>query len=196
MKLVLATANKNKIIELKKLLPSTIQLISLEDVGITEEIPETGNTLEENAFLKANYVLKKLNNQNLNYSILSDDSGLEVKALNGKPGVNSAIYAGLPKNDYLNNIKLINDLKKCTKRQATFKTVLCFINQKTEYFEGIIKGTIAYEPKGINGFGYDPLFIPQGYRSTFAELSLETKNNLSHRAIAVTKFLKRINELK
>ena len=107
MKIVLATANKNKIIELKKLLPSSVQLISLAEVGITEEIPETGSTLEENAFLKANYVLKKLNEQKLNYAVLSDDSGLEVKALNGKPGVNSAIYAGLPKNDHLNNKKTL-----------------------------------------------------------------------------------------
>lgn len=190
MKIVLATANKNKVLELSKLLPASIQLISLVDVGITEEIPETGSTLEENAFIKANFVLEKLKTQNLNYAVLSDDSGLEVAALNGLPGVSSAIYAGLPKNDHLNNIKLLNELINCTNRQAKFKTVLCFINQKISYFEGSINGTIAYQLKGNNGFGYDPLFIPNGYTATFAELSLELKNNLSHRAIAVTNFLK------
>lgn len=189
MIIVLATANQNKVIELTKLLPQGFELKGLKEIGISSEIPETGTTLHENAFLKASFVKNHLTKQSLNYPVLSDDSGLEVEALGNEPGVNSAIYAGAPKNDEANNLKLLYELKNKTKRQATFKTVLCYIDTDKHYFEGQVKGTIGYEPRGQNGFGYDPLFIPQGYRSTFAELSQEIKNSLSHRAIAIKAFL-------
>lgn len=189
MIIVLATANQNKVIELTKLLPQGFELKGLKEIGISTEIPETGTTLHENAFLKASFVKNHLTKQNLNYPVLSDDSGLEVEALGNEPGVNSAIYAGVPKNDEANNLKLLNELKNKTKRQATFKTVLCFLDREVHYFEGHVNGTISYEARGQNGFGYDPIFIPQGYRSTFAELSQEIKNSLSHRAIAIKAFL-------
>ena len=189
MIIVLATANQNEVIELTNLLPQDIELKSLKEIGITTEIPETGSTLRENAFLKASFVKNHLKKQNLNYPVLSDDSGLEVEALGNEPGVNSAIYAGTPKDDQANNQKLLNELKMVTKRQATFKTVICYIDAEVHYFEGHVNGTISYEARGQNGFGYDPLFIPQGYRSTFAELSQEIKNSLSHRAQAIKAFL-------
>lgn len=186
MKLLFASANSNKIKEISALMPSTIELLGLKDIGLTHEIPEPGLTIKENSFLKANYVKHYLAANNLNFPVFADDSGLEVFSLNNAPGVNSAYYAGLPKNDEKNNLKLLGDLKNETKRQARFVTVITFlINNQTHYFEGEVKGTIAYNARGAAGFGYDPLFIPQGYRSTFAELGQEIKNEISHRAMAL-----------
>ena len=202
MNLVFASANKNKIKEIKAMLPSNFVLLGLEDVGITEEIPESGTTIKENSFLKAKYVIDylKKNNPDKAASVFSDDSGLEVEALHGAPGVYSARYAGTPKNDEANNKKLLSELKSATNRKAKFVTVITLIiDNKVHYFEGEIKGTIAFVPRGYNGFGYDPLFIPQCYRSTFAELGAEVKNSISHRGIAVKKlieFLKNKNNLK
>lgn len=185
MNLVFASSNKNKIKEIKAILPAQFNVLGLEDIGITQEIPEPGTTIKENSFLKAKYVIDFLKEKN-NVAVFADDSGLEVNALNNAPGVYSARYAGIPKSDDNNNKKLLLELKNVTDRKARFVTIITLIiNGETHYFEGEIKGTIAYEPRGTNGFGYDPLFIPQGYRSTFAEVGSDVKNAVSHRALAV-----------
>jgi XTP/dITP diphosphohydrolase len=190
MTLVFASSNKNKIKEIKALLPQPIHLLGLEEVGIHTEIPETGLTIKENSLIKANYVSNFLQESGKEKAVFADDSGLEVTALNNQPGVYSARYAGVPKNDVANNQKLLQELSSISKRNARFVTVITLlINNQIHYFEGEIKGTIAYEARGDNGFGYDPLFIPQGYRSTFAELSAETKNTISHRGIATKKLV-------
>jgi XTP/dITP diphosphohydrolase len=193
MNLLFASANKNKIKEVQALMPAHIKLLGLGDINFTDDIAETAITIEGNAKLKAefiwNYLIKHPTEIKID-AVFADDSGLEAEALNWAPGVYSARYAGEPKNDEANNKKLLKELQQHTKRNAQFKTVIAFVNQH-EYkeFEGIIKGTIAYEPRGKDGFGYDPLFIPQGYRSTFAELDFETKNSISHRGIAVRKLI-------
>jgi XTP/dITP diphosphohydrolase len=190
MKIIFASANKNKIKEIKALLPESFELLGLEDIGITEDIPEPGTSIKENSFLKAQYVLHFFKNKNETVAVFADDSGLEVEALDSAPGVYSARYAGIPKNDTNNNKKLLEELKLVTDRKARFVTVITLIiNGEVHYFEGEIKGTIAFEGRGNNGFGYDPLFIPQGYRSTFAELDAEVKNTISHRALAVKKLI-------
>jgi XTP/dITP diphosphohydrolase len=190
MKIVFASSNQNKIREINSLMPPTYTVIGLKDIGLTEEIPEPGTSIKENSFLKAKYVSDFLKKKGEAASIFSDDSGLEVEALHNAPGVYSARYAGIPKNDVANNEKLLHELNAITSRKARFVTIITFLfNEQVHYFEGEIKGTIAYEPRGNNGFGYDPLFIPQGYRSTFAELSPEVKNAISHRGIAVKKLV-------
>ncbi len=188
--LIFASTNKNKIGELNAMLPAGYKLLTLQDIMITGDIAETGSTILENSLLKARYVANYLRSKNVDYAVIADDSGLEVEALNGAPGVYSARYAGEQKNVNDNNKKLLAELHNVTKRQARFVTVISLIKGGTEHtFEGEIKGTIAYEPRGSNGFGYDPLFIPQGLRSTFAELSAEEKNRISHRAKAVEKLM-------
>ena len=195
MNLIFASANKHKISEIKAMLPPAFILKGLEDAGIHNEIPETGQTIRENAFLKAKYVTDVLDGK-VKAAVFADDSGLEVEALGGAPGVYSARYAGIPKNDQANNEKLLSKLKNVTNRKARFVTVIAFIaGHEVHYFEGVIKGTIAYEPRGNSGFGYDPLFIPQGYRSTFAELGPEVKNSISHRALAVRQLIGFLREL-
>ncbi len=189
MKIIFASANKNKIKEITALLEGKYSILGLTDIGILSEIPEPGTTIKENSFLKANYVIDFLKGEK-NVPVFADDSGLEVEALDNAPGVMSARYAGISKNDEANNKKLLESLKNITNRKARFVTVITLIlNNQIHYFEGEIKGTIAFEPRGDNGFGYDPLFIPQGYRSTFAELSGEIKNEISHRAKAVKKLV-------
>lgn len=185
MQLVFASNNKNKIKEIQLLLPDSIQILSLEDIGCTEDIPETADTIEGNAMLKANYVTEKYG-----YDCFADDSGLEVQALNGEPGVFSARYAGEPKNDENNIDKLLSNLKGIENKSANFKTVIC-LNSKGEQhlFTGIINGTIIEERIGTNGFGYDPIFVADGYQKTFAELALEEKARISHRGIAVQKLI-------
>lgn len=181
MKLVFASNNKNKIKEIQLLVPSTIEIVSLEDIGCLEEIPETADTIEGNAIIKANYVTKKYG-----YDCFADDSGLEVDALNGEPGVFSARYAGEPKNDENNLNKLLSNLKDKTNKKANFKTVICLnYNGKQQLFTGIINGKIIEEKIGSNGFGYDPIFVANDYTQTFAELSIEEKSKISHRGIAV-----------
>lgn len=185
MQLVFASNNKNKIKEIQLLLPDSIQILSLEDIGCTEDIPETADTIEGNAILKANYVTQKYG-----YDCFADDSGLEVDALNGEPGVFSARYAGEPKNDENNIDKLVTNLKDLENKKANFKTVICLnLKGQQHLFTGIINGTIIEERIGTNGFGYDPIFVAEGYQKTFAELSLEEKANISHRGIAVKKLL-------
>ena len=227
-KIIFASSNKNKIKEIIALLPESIILKGLQDIGITHEIPEPGTTIKENSFLKAKYVIDFLKDKSI--SVFADDSGLEVEALNNAPGVYSARYAGFDhqslgeggkaKNDEANNKKLLHELKNFTNRKAKFVTVITLITDlfpdsqltaaeldeawrgdlgeklQVFYFEGQIKGTIAFEPRGTSGFGYDPLFIPQGYRSTFAELGAEVKNTISHRAIAVKKLIEFLEKVK
>lgn len=185
MKLVFASNNKNKIKEIQLLVPNDIQILSLEDIGCVEEIPETADTIEGNAILKANYVTQKYG-----YDCFADDSGLEVDVLNGEPGVFSARYAGEPKNDDNNLDKLLSNLKDKTNRKANFKTVICLnLNGEQNLFTGIINGKIIDKKIGNNGFGYDPIFVADGYLKTFAELSIEEKSNISHRGIAVKKLI-------
>lgn len=192
MKLIFASSNKNKIEEIKALLPNGIELLSLSEIDCNDEIPETANTIEGNAVLKANYISQKFG-----YNCFADDSGLEVDALQGEPGVFSARYAGEPKNDENNIQKLLKKLSNSTNRKANFKTVICLnINGKQHLFTGIVEGTIINEKKGTNGFGYDPIFVAKGQHQTFAELTLKEKSALSHRAIAfkqMTEFLKEIH---
>ncbi|MDX2172479.1 MAG: RdgB/HAM1 family non-canonical purine NTP pyrophosphatase [Bacteroidota bacterium] len=196
MLLVFASANKNKIIEINELIPKTHSIIGLRDIGIVDEIPEPGITIKENSFLKANYVRDFLKRKNENHAVFADDSGLEVEALNNGPGVYSARYAGLPKNDEANNKKLLYELSNVNNRNAKFVSVITLIlENKTYYFEGEIKGTITRKQLGAKGFGYDPLFIPEGFNQTFAELSSDIKNKISHRAVAINKlnnFLKTV----
>ena len=190
MKIVFASNNKNKIKEIQALLPAAIQIVSLEDIGCTEEIPETANTIEGNAILKANYVTQKYG-----FDCFADDSGLEVDALNGEPGVFSARYAGEPKNDENNIDKLLTNLNGIENKKANFKTVICLnLNGNQHLFTGIINGQIINERVGTNGFGYDPIFVADGYQKTFAELTLEEKSNISHRGIAVKQLIEFLNQ--
>ena len=185
MQLVFASNNKNKIQEIQALVPTDFQILSLEDIGCFEEIPETANTIEGNAILKANYVTK-----NYGYPCFADDTGLEVDALLGEPGVYSARYAGEQKNAEDNMNKLLHELGYITNRKAQFKTVICLnINGTQQLFTGIINGKIIHEKTGLNGFGYDPIFVADGSDKTFAELSLQEKASISHRGIAVTQLL-------
>ncbi len=185
MQLVFATNNKNKIIEIQQMLPSSIEIISLESIGCFEEIPETANTIEGNAILKANYVSEKYG-----YACFADDTGLEVAALNGEPGVFSARYAGEPSNSDDNMDKLLNALSDKTDRSAQFKTVIALnLNGKQSLFTGIAKGEITAEKIGIQGFGYDPIFKAEGLSKTFAELSLAEKSQISHRAKAMRELI-------
>jgi XTP/dITP diphosphohydrolase len=185
MKLVFASNNKNKIKEIQLLVPNSIEIVSLEDIGCTEEIPETADTIEGNAILKANYITEKYG-----YDCFADDTGLEVEALNGAPGVYSARYAGDQKDANDNMNKLLSELKNSTNRKANFKTVIALnLNGKQNLFTGIVNGKIIEEKIGTNGFGYDPIFVADGYEKTFAELSIEEKSKISHRGIAVKQFV-------
>ncbi len=185
MKIVFATNNQSKLKEVREIIPIGIEILSLKDIGFFDEIKETGTSYEENAQIKTKYISNK-------YSIdcFADDSGLEVPCLNGAPGIYSARFAGTPKND-INNIKKLKEkLKKKTKPLAYFKTVISLnINKENIFFKGKIKGYISKETKGINGFGYDPIFIPDGYDKTFGEISSKIKNKISHRAIAIRKLV-------
>ncbi|MFY8066913.1 MAG: non-canonical purine NTP diphosphatase [Flavobacterium sp.] len=185
MKLVFASNNKNKIQEIQALVPNTIQIVSLEEIGCFEDIPETAVTIEGNAILKANYVTEKYG-----YDCFADDTGLEVEALNGAPGVYSARYAGEQKDANDNMDKLLFKLKDKTNRKANFKTVIALnLKGKQNLFSGIIHGKIIEEKIGTNGFGYDPIFVADGYNKTFAELSMEEKSTISHRGIAVKQLI-------
>ncbi len=185
MKLVFASNNKNKIQEIQALVPNTIQIVSLEDIGCTEDIPETADTIEGNAILKANYVTEKYG-----YDCFADDTGLEVEALNGAPGVYSARYAGEQKDANDNMDKLLSELKDKTNRKANFKTVIVLnLNGNQNLFTGIINGKIIEEKIGTNGFGYDPIFVAEGFDKTFAELTMEEKSTISHRGIAVKELI-------
>ena len=183
MDLIFASHNQNKTVEVGKKLQGNFTILSLKDINCMEDIPETADTLEGNALLKARFVYTTYKK-----NCFADDSGLEIIVLNNEPGVYSARYAGTEKSDEANMNKVLLKLNGVTNRTAQFRTVIALILDGKEYlFEGIIKGTINTEKKGTNGFGYDPIFIPDGFSKTFAEMTLEEKNKISHRAIAVQK---------
>ncbi|WP_396637595.1 non-canonical purine NTP diphosphatase [Maribacter sp. R77961] len=189
MELVFATHNKNKLKEIQTLVPDNIQLLSLTDIQCHEPIPETKNTLKGNAKLKADYVTK-----NYGLPCFADDTGLLVKSLNDAPGVFSARYAGPQNNAEANMDKLLQNLKNKPDRSARFKTVIALnLGGKTFFFDGTVTGEILTQKKGQDGFGYDPIFKPDGYEKTFAELPLEIKNKISHRGKATVKLINYLN---
>lgn len=191
MKIVFATNNVNKIEEVQKLIPSSITLLSLSDIGCTEDIPETQNTIEGNAIQKATYVKNRYG-----YDCFADDTGLEVEALNGNPGVYSARYAGPKRSASDNMAKLLHELKTISNRKAHFKTVIALsLNEAMHTFTGICKGEITRDKHGDKGFGYDPIFKPNGFSLTFGEIDIELKNKIGHRGIAVQKLLNFLKEL-
>jgi XTP/dITP diphosphohydrolase len=192
MQLVFASNNLNKIKEIQSILKGSIALLSLSDIGCHEEIPETADTIEGNAILKANYVTEKYG-----YDCFADDTGLEVTALDGAPGVYSARYAGEQKNADDNMNKLLEALKDQADRSAQFKTVIALnIKGRQHLFTGIAKGEITFDKTGNHGFGYDPVFLPENYTETFAELSSEIKNKISHRAKATQQLIDFLNSTK
>jgi len=200
MKICFATNNSKKIEEVTAALPPTIQLVSLKEINCTEEIPETTPTIEGNSEQKAMYVY-----QNYNTNCFADDTGIEIEALNGEPGVSSAMYAdemmGSYRDSTANMSLVLQNLNKQTKkgnsnRNAQFKTVFTLVlDGQKHQFEGIIKGKIIDVPLGKDGFGYDPIFVPNGYDKTFAQMSLSEKNKISHRAIATKKLIDFLNKL-
>ena len=191
MKIVFATNNPNKIVEIKDLLPEEIQILSLKDINCNEQLPETQNTLEGNAKQKAEFVLT-----NYGYNCFADDTGLEIEALNNGPGVYSARYAGDDCSPNDNMQKVLQKLEGENNRGAKFRTVIALImNGKTLLFEGECKGEITKEKKGEKGFGYDPIFLPDGFDITFAQMSKQDKGVISHRGLATKKlvgFLQRV----
>ena len=183
--LVFATNNAHKLEEVAAKIEGKIKLLNLTDIGCIEEIDETGNTFRENASLKSRFIYDKYH-----INCFGDDSGLEIEALNGEPGVFSARYAGEHGNHAANIDKTLAALKNITNRKANFRTVISLIwNGEEHFFEGVINGTIRNERSGTQGFGYDPIFQPHGYDKTFAEMSLAEKNKISHRAIAMADLL-------
>jgi XTP/dITP diphosphohydrolase len=198
MKIVFATNNQHKLDEIRNILGKDFEIVSLNEIGCHEDIPETGKTLEENAWQKANYIFNKYG-----LSCFADDTGLEVDALNGAPGVFSARYAGGEGHDSEANMqKLLRELAENNNRKARFRTVIALIlkdksrgtgDERRETFEGIVEGHIAHEKSGAEGFGYDPIFVPDGYNQSFAELGIDIKNQISHRARAVKKLAEYFN---
>jgi len=191
MKLVFATNNQHKLKEVQEILSNEIEILSLEDIGYFEDIEETANTLEGNAKIKADYITK-----NYGYNCFADDTGLEVDSLDGEPGVYSARYGGEHGNSEKNMGKLLSKLKHVTGRKAQFRTVVALnFDQKKYLFEGICKGEILKERVGNGGFGYDPIFSPNGFDMSFAEMSSDEKNKISHRGLAIQKLVKFLNSL-
>ncbi|MDG2193869.1 MAG: non-canonical purine NTP diphosphatase [Polaribacter sp.] len=181
MKLVFATNNPNKLAEVQKMLPSTIQLLSLKDIDCFDDIEETANTLEGNAQLKANYITQKFG-----HDCFADDTGLEVESLHNAPGVFSARYAGLENDSEKNMQKLLSELNDKPNRKAQFRTAISLNLQSKHFvFEGICKGEILSKKQGKKGFGYDPVFKPEGSNKSFAEMTSEDKNKISHRGKAI-----------
>ena len=193
MKIVFATNNKHKLEEIKDILGKDFEIVSLAEIGCHEDIPETGVTLQENARQKSTYVV-----EHYNQNCFADDTGLEVEALGGEPGVHSARYAeGTDHDSEANMRKLLTKLDGQTNRKACFRTVISLIIDGVEHqFEGKVEGRIATEKHGTEGFGYDPIFIPEGYDKSFAELGEEIKNQISHRARAVKKLAEYLERLK
>lgn len=191
MKLVFATNNPHKLKEVREILSDSVQIISLEDLNCFEEIAETEPTLEGNAKLKVNYIT-----QNYGYDCFADDTGLEVEALDGKPGVFSSRYAGKNGNAEKNIRKLLSELEGQQNRNAQFRTVIALnLKRKCHLFEGICQGEILKEKTGTNGFGYDPIFKPTMATHSFANLRAEEKNKISHRGIAIQKLVQFLNSL-
>ena len=185
MELIIATHNKNKVLEFKKKLSTNFSIKSLHDLDFKEEIPENENSIKKNAIYKSKFIHKIYKS-----NVFSDDTGLEIEALNNEPGVRSARYSGEEK-DPLKNIELVmKKMEGISNRKARFRTVISLIyNDKSYCFEGIVNGTIIDKPKGNMGFGYDPIFVANNMNETFAEISLEEKNKISHRAIATNKLI-------
>lgn len=192
MRLCFASNNKHKLEEIKNVVGRKFEILSLADIKCNEELPETRNTLEGNSLQKAEYIL-----QHYNTPCFADDTGLEVEALNGAPGVYSARYAGNNRNADDNMALLLQNLKNDTNRKAQFRTVITLIGLQAQpvFFEGVIRGEIITEKRGSSGFGYDPVFVPEGHSRTFAEMTLDEKNQLSHRAIAVKKLADYLSRL-
>jgi len=187
--LVFATNNAHKLEEVAAKIEGQINLLSLNDIGCTDDIAETGTTFRENAAIKSHYIYNKYK-----LDCFGDDSGLEIDALNGEPGVYSARYAGEHGNHDANINKVLSELQNITDRKARFRTVISLIwNGDEHFFEGTIEGTIRQERSGFEGFGYDPIFQPDGYNVTFAEMRLDEKNKISHRAIAMEKLVDFLN---
>ena len=183
--LIFATSNQNKVLEIQKILPKKFNIKSLKDLNYFEDVPENETTIEGNAIFKAKYIYEKFN-----INVFADDTGLEVEALNGEPGVHSARYAGTTRNSEKNIKKLLKNLKNIKNRNARFKTVIALIiDNKLQIFSGIVEGYILDSPKGNNGFGYDPIFCPNGFDKSFAELTLKEKNLISHRSFAMKKLI-------
>ena len=201
MKIVFATNNQHKLSEIRSILGDSIEVLSLKEIGCDVDIPETGKTLEENALQKAQYVY-----DHYHMDCFADDTGLEVDALDGAPGVYSARYAGEGHDSEANMSKLLKELGENNNRKARFRTVITLIQKKNvcpcgctsikevHQFEGIVEGEIIRERRGGEGFGYDPIFQPEGYNQTFAELGMDTKNHISHRARAVAKLCEFLND--
>ena len=184
-KIVFATHNKNKLNEIREIVKGQVEILGLADIDYHDEIEETGTTLEENALLKARYVKERYG-----LDCFADDTGLEVNALNGAPGVYSSRYAGPSGDPEKNMEKLLTSLQGMENREAQFRTVIALIlNGEEHLFEGIIRGSITHEKRGEKGFGYDPIFIAEGYEQTFAEVDSSTKNQVSHRALAMAKLI-------
>ena len=185
MKLVFATNNNHKLKEVQEMLPKTMQLLSLKEINCFEDIAETETTLQGNAALKANFI-----SQNFQLDCFADDTGLEVACLHGKPGVYSARFAGEPSNIEKNMEKLLHEMADFKDRSAQFRTVICLNLDGNQYFfEGICKGRILTEKNGTAGFGYDPIFQPEGFQQSFAEMTSEEKNKISHRGLAIEKLV-------
>ncbi|HQW85753.1 MAG TPA: RdgB/HAM1 family non-canonical purine NTP pyrophosphatase [Flavobacteriales bacterium] len=188
MKLVLCTRNPGKVAELATLLPPTFHVIGPDEVGVVEELPETGDTLEANAEQKARWV-----HDRCGLPCIADDSGLEVDALGGAPGVHSAHYAGEARDPGANMRKLLRALEGHGDRTARFRTVIAFVEDgRAQLFHGVVKGRILSAPRGTAGFGYDPLFAPEGEERSFAEMTTEKKNRISHRARAMAALLEHV----
>jgi XTP/dITP diphosphohydrolase len=189
-KLVFATNNKHKLEEIKQILKDKFEILSLNDIGCFEEIPEDKETVSENASQKALYIFNKYK-----INCFADDTGLEIEALNGKPGVHSARYAGESKNFDENINKVLLEMHELKNRKAIFLTVISLIiDGKEMQFEGIVTGIILEKRCGTGGFGYDPIFQPAGFSKTFAEMTMQEKNKISHRGIATKKLIKYLNE--
>lgn len=192
MKICFATNNKKKIEEVKAALGPGFQLVSLQEIGCDEELPETGDTLDHNAFQKARYV-----KDHFGVDCFADDTGLEVEALEGAPGVYSGRFAGEPRSDERNIDLLLEKMEGKINRKAQFRTIIALLLNGEEYtFEGVARGEIIHQRVGEKGFGYDPVFQPEGFDKTFAELSLEEKNEISHRGKAVKALIEFLNQRK
>ena len=199
MKIVFATNNRHKLDEISCILGNKFEVLSLADIGCHDDIPEDADTLEENAMIKARYIW-----DHYHMNVFADDTGLEVEALDGRPGVHSARYAEGTDHDSEENMKkLLGELAENNNRNARFRTVIALLLENGEgnapdaiEFEGIVEGTIARERRGKEGFGYDPIFVPKGYDESFAQLGIEVKNKISHRARAVAKLAEFLSKMK
>ena len=190
MELIIASQNQNKLVEFKKILGDKINLFSLCDIGLNQEIPENEKTIKKNAMFKAKFV-----NTQTGKNVFADDTGLEIDSLNGEPGVYSARYSGVDRNPDKNIELVLRKLKNKANRNSRFKTIISLIiDGKSVNFEGVVEGRITEEKRGSNGFGYDPIFQPNGYASTFGEMSLKEKNKISHRSIAINKMVQYLKE--